>query len=72
MKTFLQFSLIIISVLITISVLLQNQSTGLGTAFGGESGFYRTKRGIEKFLFVATIVLAVGFVICLVSILTIK
>ena len=72
MKTFLQFSLIIISVLITISVLLQNQSTGLGTAFGGESGFYRTKRGIEKFLFVATIVLAVVFVICLVSILTIK
>lgn len=72
MKTFLQFLLVIISVLITISVLLQNQSTGLGTAFGGESGFYRTKRGIEKFLFVATIVLAVGFVICLVSILTIK
>ena len=72
MKTFLQYMLVIISVLITVSVLLQNQSTGLGTAFGGESGFYRTKRGIEKFLFVATIVLAVGFVICLVSILTIK
>ena len=72
MKTFLQYSLVIISVLITISVLLQNQSTGLGTAFGGESGFYRTKRGIEKFLFVATIVLAIGFVVCLVSILTIN
>lgn len=72
MKTFLQYLLVIISILITVAVLLQNQSSGLGSAFGGESSFYRTKRGIEKFLFVATIVLAVGFVVCLVGILSIK
>ena len=72
MKTFLQYSLVVVSILITVAVLLQNQSSGIGMAFGGESGFYRTKRGIEKFLFGATIALAVAFVACLLGLLTIK
>jgi len=69
MKTFLQSALIVISVLITISVLMQNQGSGLGTAFGGETNFYRTKRGAEKFLFYGTIVLGVSFVACIVGLL---
>ncbi|MEI6581347.1 MAG: preprotein translocase subunit SecG [bacterium] len=72
MKTFLQSALIVISVLITISVLMQNQGSGLGTAFGGETNFYRTKRGAEKFLFYGTIVLGVSFVACIVGLLIIK
>lgn len=72
MKTFLQYSLIIISILITVFVLLQNQSSGLGAAFGGESSFYRTKRGVEKFLFAGTILLAACFVACLLGLLMIK
>ena len=72
MRTFLQYALIVISILITIAVLLQNQSSGLGSAFGGETSFYRTKRGIEKFLFTATILLAVCYVACLVGILAVK
>lgn len=43
-------------------ILLQQQGSGLSGAFGGgESEFYHTKRGAEKFLFIATIVLAVLF-----------
>ncbi|MEI6741633.1 MAG: preprotein translocase subunit SecG [bacterium] len=72
MKTFLQSALIVISVLITISVLMQNQGSGLGTAFGGETNFYRTKRGAEKFLFYGTIVLGVSFVASIVGLLIIK
>lgn len=72
MKTFLQISLVIISILITIFVMLQNQGGGLGTAFGGEANFYRTKRGAEKFLFVGTIILGVAFVACILALLTIK
>lgn len=72
MRNFLQYALIVISILITISVLLQNQGSGLGSAFGGETSFYRTKRGVERFLFVGTIVLSVAFVGCLVGLLTIK
>jgi protein translocase SecG subunit len=72
MKAFLQVALIVISVLITISVLMQNQGSGLGTAFGGETNFYRTKRGAEKFMFYGTIALGVGFVVCIVGLLIIK
>lgn len=53
---------IILSVLLITSILLQQRGTGLGGAFGGESDVYRSKRGIEKFLFYATIILAVLFV----------
>jgi preprotein translocase subunit SecG len=52
---------IIISVLLMLVILIQNRGTGLGAAFGGEGNIYRTKRGAEKFLHIATIVLAVLF-----------
>ena len=72
MKTFLQISLIVVSILIVVFVLMQNLGSGLGTAFGGETNFYRTKRGAEKFLFYGTIALGVAFVVCILGLLTIK
>lgn len=72
MKNILQYALVIISILITIFVLMQNQGSGLGTAFGGEANFYRTKRGAEKFLFFGTMVLIALFVACLIGLLIIK
>ena len=51
----------VMSLLLVISVLLQNRGSGLGSAFGSDFGGYYTKRGIEKFLFYATVVLAVVF-----------
>ncbi len=44
-------------------VLLQVKGTGLGSAFGGDLGFYRTKRGFEKLLFNSTIVVVALFLI---------
>ncbi len=52
-----------VSVLLIVAILLQNRGTGLGSAFGGSGGVYLTKRGLEKKLFIATIVLAVLFFI---------
>jgi preprotein translocase subunit SecG len=53
---------IIIAILLVITVLLQQQGTGTGLTFGtGESNFYRSRRGIEKFLYLITIILAVLF-----------
>lgn len=55
---------IIISVLLVVSILLQNRGAGLSETFGGGSGggnVYQTKRGFDKFLFAATVVLAVLF-----------
>lgn len=42
-------------------ILLQAQGAGLGTIFGGGGEEYRSKRGIEKVLFYATIALSVIF-----------
>ncbi len=55
---------IVLSLLLILGVVLQQRGASLGGAFGGDnfaSTFYK-RRGAEKFLFVATIVVAVLFV----------
>jgi len=52
---------IAISALLVTAILLQQRGAGLGAAFGGASDVFRTKRGIEKSLFYATIGLSVLF-----------
>ncbi len=69
MKNILSIITVVSSILLIISILLQNQGSGLGSAFGGESNFYRTKRGAEQAMFIATIVLACIFVGCLIGLL---
>lgn len=52
---------IILSVVLIIVILLQQKGTGLSGVFGGTSNIYSTKRGIDKILFYATIVVAILF-----------
>ncbi len=59
---------IILAVLLMIVVLMQQKGSGLGMVFGGESNFYRSRRGIENMLHWATIVIAVLF--CIIAIAT--
>lgn len=55
---------IVVSILLMIAILMQNKGAGLGGVFGGTGGgVYLTKRGLEKKLFIATIVLAVIFIL---------
>ncbi|MBI3671202.1 preprotein translocase subunit SecG [Candidatus Azambacteria bacterium] len=57
-------ALITISVLLVVSVLLQQKNAGAGSMMGGSGGsenIYQTRRGADKFLFIATIILAVLF-----------
>ena len=54
---------IIISVLLVGAILLQAPEGGLSPAFGGGGEMYRSKRHIEKFLVIATIVLSAFLVI---------
>lgn len=51
----------ILGVLLIIAILLQNRGAGLGGVFGGSGGVYLAKRGLEKKLFTATIVIATLF-----------
>jgi len=54
---------VVIAILLMVAILLQNRGTGVGGVFAGTGGVYLTKRGIEKKLHIATIVLAVLFVV---------
>lgn len=54
---------IILALLLIMLIVLQSKGTGLGSTFGGDMGFYGTKRGAEKMLFNLTIVIAVLFFI---------
>ena len=57
----LNIALIVVAVLLIISVLLQQRGSGLGAAFGGEGNVYMAKRGAEKMIFYASIVLSILF-----------
>ncbi len=63
----IQILQIVVSVLLILSILLQNRGAGLGASFGGGGEIYRTKRGAEKFLFRATIILIAVFVVLAVA-----
>ena len=59
---FIQIFQVIISILLIISVLLQNRGSGVSGVFGGGGEVFRVKRGAEKVLFRATVVLSVLFI----------
>lgn len=61
-QTLLASVMMVLSVLLTVLILLQQREGGLGTAFGGEGNVFRTKRGLEKGLHYLTIATAVIFV----------
>lgn len=63
LSTVLPYAQIILSVLLVGAILLQQSEGSLGSSFGGGqagSGWH-TKRGLEKQLFIATIVIAILF-----------
>lgn len=57
----LKIAQIIIAVLLVVVILLQNRGSGMGSAFGGSSAVFTTKRGLDKKLYNITIVLAILF-----------
>ena len=61
----------VLSILIVVSILLQSQGSGLGSAWGGGGETYHTKRGVEKVLFNLTIVfIALFAIISIASLIT--
>jgi len=61
----LPYAQIILSVILVLSILLQQSGAGAGGALGGgdTGSFHSTRRGFEKFLFVLSIVCAILFVL---------
>lgn len=55
------FFQIIIALLLIGSIMFQSRGTEAGITFGGGGQSYRSKKGLEKFLFYVTIALAALF-----------
>jgi len=51
LEKYFSIALIIISFVVIGLVMLQTRGSGLGSMFGGDSGIYRTRRGMEKTLY---------------------
>lgn len=74
METVLNIALIIISIALIASVILQSKGAGLGGLTGSDSGgVFSARRGIEKTLFKVTIVFSViFFILALTSVLVVS
>lgn len=56
-----KFLNIIVMVVLIVVIALQNKSSGLSNVFGGAGNIVQSRRGFEKWLFYATIVLGILF-----------
>jgi len=63
LATFLLIAQIILGIALTVLIVFQTQNSGAGSVFGSDTTVYRTRRGLEKTLYQATIVLTVIFVL---------
>lgn len=62
MNKYLTIIQLVVALLLTVSILLQQRGAGTSAFMGGGGGSaYYAKRGFEKFLFGATIGLAIAF-----------
>lgn len=61
--TILKYVHAMVSILLILSILIQNRSSGLSATLGGSGTIHVKKRGAEKVLYQFTIVLAVLFVL---------
>ena len=73
MVNYLDIALIIISVLLILSVILQSKGAGLGGLTGADAGsVFTARRGVERTLFWTTIILSALFFILILTVLFIS
>jgi len=62
-RTYFYLIQIVLSITLIVVILLGSKGGGLSSVFGGEGSVYKTRRGIEKTLFNAAIVLSILFLL---------
>ena len=72
MHAVLKYFQVIVSILLIVSIMVQNTSSGLSATFGGTGAISTSKRGAEKVLFRATIILATLFVLSSVAFIFVR
>lgn len=73
METLLDIALIITSIALILSVILQSKGAGLGGLTGSDTGgIFTARRGIERVLFWVTIILSIlFFILALVTVMVV-
>jgi preprotein translocase subunit SecG len=72
-ERYLDIALIITSISLVVSVVLQSKGVGLGGLTGGDTGgVFTARRGIEKTLFWVTVGLAILFVLLTLVVILVK
>lgn len=67
LDSILQITTVISGVLMIVCVLLQQRGASLGAGFGSSGELYTTRRGLDKNLFEATVILSVIFVLSIMA-----
>lgn len=67
--SFLEVTIIISAILSILLILLQQRGASLGSGSGSSAELYTTRRGLEKSMFIATIVCVVVFLSSILGIL---
>jgi len=62
MPATLQVIQIVLATILVVVILMQSRGAGFGGAFGTQGAVFRTRRGIERYLFRGTVVLAALFI----------
>ncbi len=60
-STILSIANLVVAGLLVTTILLQQKGTGIGGAFGGTTGVYTTRRGVDRILFNMTIAFSILF-----------
>jgi len=70
MITYLYIAQIIVALSLITLVMLQAKGSGLGGIFGGDGGVYKTRRGVEKTIYQATV--GLSFLFFIMAIISVK
>lgn len=62
MRSYLIIFQIVVSILLVLTILMQEKGVGLSATFGGGGEFYRSKRGVDRLLFIATAIFSILFI----------
>lgn len=63
MKNIISVIQLVTSVALITLIVLQAKGVGLGRAWGGGNEFYKSRRGVEKIIFQATVILVAIFLV---------
>ena len=61
-KTLSEILQIALSVILVLLSIIQSKGQGISSTLSGSFSFYRSRRGVEKFLFILTIILGISLI----------